>query len=91
MEIDGVLKKKFRWPAIRIKEALRKINGFTTSVELGERVQVVEQDDADNRILECAIAANASVIVSGDHHLREIGSFRDIRIVTVRTFLQAMR
>ena len=35
----------------------------------------------DNRILECAIAGHADVIVSGDRHLRKLKSYKGIPIV----------
>lgn len=54
-EIEGVLKKKFHWPAGRIREALRDIREFATTVELSERVTIVEKDEPDNRVLECAL------------------------------------
>jgi uncharacterized protein len=89
-EIRGVLREKFRWSSQRIMEALADINGFAKMVELRESVAVVEKDDADNRILECAVSANAEIIVSGDSHLRELHSFRGIKILSPREFLDAM-
>jgi len=50
-------------------------------------LQVVEDDPNDDRILECAVAGGADYVVSGDHHLLDLGRYRDIRIVTARQFL----
>jgi uncharacterized protein len=45
----------------------------------------------DDRILECAIAADAEVIVSGDQHLLALGSFKGIPIQRVGEFLAAFQ
>ena len=52
-------------------------------------VAVVTADEADNRILECAVTAKAHLIVTGDNHLRTLGRFRSITIVSPREFLDA--
>jgi hypothetical protein len=44
-------------------------------------LQVIADDEADNRILECAVVGKAHLIVSGDHHLRRLKSFQGIGIV----------
>ena len=38
-------------------------------------------DPRDQAVLECAVSADADAIGSGDHHLRELGSFRGIPII----------
>lgn len=49
-------------------------------------------DPCDEMVLECALAARADFIVSGDKkHLIPLGSFRTIRIVTPADFLRRMR
>ena len=45
-------------------------------------------DDADNRILECALAGRADVIVTGDRAMLELREYQGVRIVTLREFLQ---
>ncbi len=40
-----------------------------------------------DRILECAVAAGAHVLVSGDKHLLRLGAFEGIRIVPVAELL----
>jgi predicted nucleic acid-binding protein len=48
------------------------------------------KDEADNRILECAVAGNADFIVSGDRHLLSLKEFRDIPIVRAAEFLSRL-
>ena len=56
-----------------------------------KRLTPVPGDPSDNRILECAVAAEAEVIVSGDSHLLRLGSFNGIPIQTPADFLAAFR
>jgi uncharacterized protein len=53
------------------------------------RVNAVKEDPDDNRILECALAAGADVIVSGDGHLLRLTEYEGIAILTPRAFLTA--
>lgn len=50
-------------------------------------LNVISDDPADNRILECSEASNASYIVSGDHHLLALGMFGATPILTPGRFL----
>ena len=47
----------------------------------------VVQDDADNRILECALAGRADAILKGDKALLALENFRDIPVATLRAYL----
>jgi putative PIN family toxin of toxin-antitoxin system len=89
-EIEGVLKRKFQWPPAKVHGALRSIREFVKEVRPNERVTVIKKDEPDNRILECALAAEATIVISGDSHLRELGSFQRIRILSPSAFLDAM-
>lgn len=51
----------------------------------------VPVDPKDEMFLACALDGQADVIVSGDHHLLDLGVFRDIPIVTARQLLDRLR
>lgn len=53
-----------------------------------ERLAVIEEDPADNLVLECAVAGLPDYIVSGDDHLLHLGKFGEIPIVTPRQFVE---
>ena len=53
-------------------------------------VEPVEDDPDDTKILACALEGKADFVVSGDHHLTDIGSFRGIPIVNPDAFLAIM-
>jgi len=44
-EIEGVLIRKFRWTASRVREAARAIRGFAVLVNPGESVSDVHEDE----------------------------------------------
>jgi putative PIN family toxin of toxin-antitoxin system len=71
---------------IREKEILRIIAVNCRMVEPKVKVQIINEDAEDNKILECAQASNADIIVSGDKHLLKLGKFRKTRIQTLREF-----
>jgi hypothetical protein len=49
-------------------------------------LDVIAEDEPDNRILECAVAADAAFIVTGDRHLRRLAR-RGIVILNPSDFL----
>lgn len=51
----------------------------------------VPDDPKDEMFLACALDGKADVIVSGDHHLLDLESYRDIPIMTPRQFLDQLR
>ncbi len=48
---------------------------------------IVTADPDDDIFLRCAVASQASYVVSGDHHLLDLGAYADIPILSVRAFL----
>ena len=56
-----------------------------------QKVTAITADPADNAVLECALASDASFIISGDDHLLSLKSFQLIPIVTPREFLKRLR
>ena len=85
-ELLSVLARKFA----RDREELARVAVFLSN--LGEIVEPVESltvlaDKPDNRILECALAANARLIVTGDRAMLALGEYRGVRIVSLGTYL----
>lgn len=50
-------------------------------------LHVVADDPDDDKFLDCAVAAQAEIIVSGDEHLLSLGSFQGIQILTPAAFV----
>jgi uncharacterized protein len=85
-ELASILKNKFAWDDEDVREALMVVGRHAELVKPERRLRVL-MDDADNRILECAVEGRADWIVSGDHHLLGLREFRGIPIVRVSDFL----
>jgi predicted nucleic acid-binding protein len=51
-----------------------------------EKIAVLA-DEPDNRILECAVAGHADVIVTGDRAMLNLKKYTGIRILSLRQFL----
>ena len=68
------------------KEILRAIEANSKMVQPKLKLHIIEEDAEDNKILECALACGADIIVSGDKHLLKVGKFKKTRIVTPREF-----
>ena len=92
-ELHAVLSRpKFRQPIIRRKTTVDElVTSVAATVLLFEPTPTIVpqslRDHSDAMFLACAIAAHASVIVSGDNQLLEIDGFEGIRIVSASSFL----
>ena len=53
------------------------------------KLHIVKEDPDDDKFIECAVALNAEVVVTGDRALRAIQNYMGIRIVTPKDFLDA--
>jgi uncharacterized protein len=87
-EVEGVLIRKFEWSAKRARQAITTIKQFTHVVLPKETITIITEDEQDNRILECALEANAEVVITGDEHLRHLKTFQGIFIVSPGEFLK---
>jgi putative PIN family toxin of toxin-antitoxin system len=56
------------------------------------RLRAVSGDPKDDMIVATAVAAGADFLVTGDRrHLLPLGSYRDVRILAPREFLELLR
>lgn len=51
-------------------------------------INIIKEDPQDNKILACALKANADYLVSGDRHLLDLGQYKNTAIVSARDFLE---
>lgn len=75
-------------PHQELIEAVLKIGKF---VQVTQKVRVVLDHPSDDKFIDCALAAKAGYIVSGDKHLLKIGSYRKIPILSVSAFLLRLK
>ena len=88
-EIEGVLRgKKFTCPAAAAREVVSEIASLAEIFEPTEKISRIKADPADDRILECALAASAEAIISGDSHLLALKTFHGIPILNPAACLE---
>lgn len=85
LELQQKLQVKFKWLSEDINLLITKIRNFAEIVETTETLEVITRDPGDNKILECALAGKADLIVSSDQDLIALKSFRGIGIIHPKT------
>jgi putative PIN family toxin of toxin-antitoxin system len=86
-EFGRVLGQKFGWIPDRVEAAVAQMTRIAGVVEPSEAVHVVRADPADDRVLEAARAFDAAVIVSGDRHLLDLGTWSESEIISPAEFI----
>ena len=90
-EVAGVLGRKFGWDEDRVSEACRTLEKAATVIEPRRLPDVIEANEADNRILECATEASAEYLVTGDRrHLLPLEEHQGVRILNAPRFLAVL-
>ena len=87
-EVLRTLRDKFERSAERLQEAADQMNAIAIKFAPSRTVDVLKEDPADNRILECAAEAKSEYLVTGDTGLLKLGSFEAIPIVKVADLLE---
>ena len=95
-ELDRVLhyprlQERYHLPEEDVQRFSRLLGRQAIEVVPSEELAVIERDPTDNRYLECAVAGNASLIVTGDQHLLGLGEYEGIQILTPAGFLALLR
>lgn len=87
-EFRRILHQKFRWSELQVQDALTELRTVSYRVLPTLHLSGLVQDDADHRILECAVAAQADYLITGNkRHLQPLKHFRGITIIAPRAFL----
>jgi putative PIN family toxin of toxin-antitoxin system len=86
-ELTDKLRHTFGFSENRIQAVLYDLRRVSTPVDVAGDLRIVAADPDDDKFIECAVAAGAAVIVSGDHHLLDLGKYGDIQILTAAEFL----
>ncbi len=78
-----------KFPKIDILQIieLMTIHGQLIDAE-GFDVSVCDDPD-DNKFMECAIASNSKIIISGDKHLLKVSGYQGINVLKPREFVDS--
>lgn len=71
----------------QIGQIIAEMRSFATIVKPKQKLNVVKDDPADDKFLECAQEAGAEYIISADPHLLNVEQYADIQILSPSEFL----
>ena len=83
--VAGELSAKF--PPVDIEPIIELLTIYGEVVEAAGISVTVCEDPDDNMFLECAIASNSKIIISGDNHLLKISGYQGIDVLKPREFI----
>lgn len=73
-----------------INQFLNHFRATAITVEPQISLEIVKKDPYDNRVLECALAAGAAFILSGDEHLLELKEHEGVVILSPAGFITVL-
>ena len=87
-ELAEKLTTKLNIPPSQTSEIVTNLLGFLRTVKITNQLKSVTTDPDDDKIIECAIVAGATHIVTGDQkHLLPLQSYQGVLIVRSRDLL----
>lgn len=87
-ELLRVLARKFARDAEQLARTAIFLAELSEMVRPTRRLHVFK-DEADNRILECAVAGHAAAVVTGDRQMLARRDFESVAIISLRAYLES--
>lgn len=81
------IRNRLNRPDEYLADFVGKLRAVAIIIPATTSLDPLAADPDDTKYLACALDGNADFIVSGDHHLTDLKSFRGIRIVDPAMFL----
>ncbi|MFN8499296.1 MAG: putative toxin-antitoxin system toxin component, PIN family [Anaerolineae bacterium] len=93
-EYEAVLKypriqARHRRSDSEVADIVAGFRALATVIEPTRRLDIVQDDADDNKLLECAVEGGAEIIASGDSHLLSLKGYEGIEILSPAAFLAA--
>lgn len=85
-EVLSVLARKFSRGPEELARTAVFLSDLAELVSPRSKLAVLD-DEPDNRILECAVTADAGIIVTGDRAMLSLKTYQQIRVLSLRKFL----
>ena len=76
-----------KYPSINIEPIIELFTIFGEFVETKGITETICEDPDDNKFIECAIASQSKLIVSGDKHLLTLSGYKEIEVLKPRQFV----
>ncbi|HUY53264.1 MAG TPA: putative toxin-antitoxin system toxin component, PIN family [Candidatus Dormibacteraeota bacterium] len=81
LELQDELENKFMFSRENVVQWINRIEEFVTVIRPLQTVDIITRDPDDNKILECAIEAQADLIISADKDLLILKEWRGIKLM----------
>jgi uncharacterized protein len=85
-EVLGVLAQKFSKGPEELSRTAVFLSELAELIVPRKKLAVLD-DEPDNRILECAVRGHADIIVTGDRAMLNLKRYQEIRMLSLRRFL----
>ena len=86
-----MLERKFGWKGEPLDRVLATLRNRATLLDPDRVPQVIEGNEADNRIVACAVEASADYLVTGDRrYLLPLERIMGVRVVNAPVFLNSL-
>ncbi|WP_342593584.1 putative toxin-antitoxin system toxin component, PIN family [Pseudanabaena galeata] len=82
-----LMRKKLKLSTEQQQRWLKIIDAFTTTIDVSISVDF-PRDPKDAKFLECAIAANAAYLITGDRDFDDISDLQNTQVVSASMFLE---
>jgi len=87
-ELKAVLERpKFGFPSEVIRTVLSELRAIGNYITPSKQILEIQEDTDDNRIIECAVEANANYIIPGDTHLLNLKQYQNVKVVSPDEYL----
>lgn len=89
-ELEEVLKRDFLYNNDEVNSITERVLQFLSLVIPRKKINIIKEDDDDNKIVECALESNAEYIISYDKHLLRLKEYQGIKIVRPEEILKML-
>ena len=85
------IRPRYSLPEERVQFLMALLRRHCVWSEVAVHLTAVTDDPTDDRYLECALAAGARYVVSGDSHLLALGSYQGVEILAAAGLVALLR
>jgi len=84
------IQKKIIIKGLIQKHTVEKLISISTIIKPTIKINMVNEDPDDNKIIECAVSGKADYLISQDNHLLKLKTAYNIPIITPEKFLEKL-
>lgn len=89
-EFTGILKRDFERSDEDIDTIIQNLTSFANIVDPLRKIEYINEDPPDDRILECAVESDSDYILTYNKHLLKIEEFEGIKIIKPEELLRVL-